>query len=172
MPYTANAEIDAARDQVVEHDTEVVEKEGHKALEKESQKTKQAGEELIGSAKCSTVEDIEKEFESEGEETDNKSVRGDEEYWEIEVADRDTDDDIESLRSNSHSKQEDVSSQAGLNLSLVHNSGHKKGRGGPRSTRKYANRLARVGNTRAKKPARFQVYHQKQILLSPEPEEE
>ena len=65
-----------------------------------------------------------------------------------------------------------LSSQAGSNLSLVYHGGHNKGRGGPRSTRKYARRLARVKNARGGNPARFQIYHQKQILLSPEPERE
>lgn len=149
-------------DHVAGHSSEAFE-ESDKVLQKDSPEKNQVVEELLGSDNGSEG------LGSEGEETINKSDRGDEEYQETENADGAMDDDINSLWSNS--KQEDLSSQAGSNLSLVHHGGHNKGRGGPRSTRKYAERLARVKNSRGGKPVRFQVYHQKQILLSPEPEE-
>ena len=150
-------------DHVAGHGSEHFE-ESDKVLRKDSHEKNQVVEELLGSDNSSEG------LESEGEETINQSNRGDEEYQETENADGATDDDINILWSNS--KQEDLSSQADSNLSPVHHGGHNKGRGGPRSTRKYAERLARVKNARGGKPVRFQVYHQKQILLSPEVEAE
>ena len=138
--------------------------ESDKVIQKDSHEKNQVIEELPGSDSGS------KGLGSDGEETINKNDRCDEEYQETEDADGVTDDDINSLWSNS--KQEDPSSQAGSNLSLVYHGGHNKGRGGPRSTRKYAKRLTRVKNARGGNPVRFQIYHQKQILLSPEPERE
>ena len=150
-------------DHVAKYGSESFE-ESDEVLQKGSHEKNQVVEELLGSDNSSEG------LESEGEETIDKSSRGDEEYEEARNADGATDDDINSVWSNS--RQHDLSSQAGSNLSLVHHGGHNKGRGGPRSTRKYAERLARVKNARGGKPVRFQVYHQKQILLSPQAEAE